>query len=204
MFKEKVRAYRTNVKNPVYCKMLTDNKSGVTYETDIRALGEAMQIQLTAQTASGELFGNGLKVDTEDRLVSIALALDITKIPANAAAEIQGNKIVDGVIIESAEDQAPYIAVGYEIESSGKNREYIWLLKGKAQPINDSVQQRTTSVNYSTQTLNIGFIPREFDKNIKFYADTTHEDFTEAQAEKWFKGAPVTYPTKTARVQGES
>lgn len=190
-FKEKQRSYRINVNNPVYCKMLTDDSAGVTYEDEIKSLGEAMQIQLTPQTASGELFGNGIKVNKEDRLVGMALAMDITKIPPASAAEILGHEVKDGVVIDNADDDAPYIAIGYQIDGTGKNKEYIWLLKGKAQPINDSAQQRTGTINYSTQTLNTNFINRNFDGNLRFYADSTHEDFTAEQAGKWFLEPPV-------------
>ncbi|WP_143318925.1 major tail protein [Clostridium sp. HBUAS56010] len=190
-FKEKQRSYRINVNNPVYCKMLTDDSAGVTYEPEIKSLGEAMQVQVTSQTASGEIFGNGIKVNKEDRLVGMTLAMDITKIPPASAAEILGHEVKDGVVIDNADDDAPYIAIGYQVDGTGKNKECVWLLKGKAQPINDSVQQRTTTINYSTQTLNVNFINRKFDENLRFYADSTHEDFTDEQADKWFLEPPI-------------
>lgn len=196
MFKEKKRSYRINITKPVYCIMLTDTAEAVTYETDIKPLGEVQQVQLTVQTASGELFGSGKKVDAQNMMVGLTMAMDITKIPAASAAEIQGHEVIDGVIIDNSDDDAPYVAVGYIVEGSGGEREYIWLLKGKAQPINESVQQRTTSINYSTQTLNINFIPRDFDGNIRFYADTTHNEFSEAQAVKWFQAPPINVAAK--------
>lgn len=194
--KEKQRSYRINISNPVYCILLTDDSSEVTYEEEIKSLGEVMQVQLTPQTASGELFGNGIKTSKEDRLVGITMAMDITKIPPASTAEILGHEAKDGVIIDNADDDAPFIAVGYQIEGTGKNKEYVWLLKGKAQPLNDSVQQRTTTINYSTQTLNVNFINRDFDGHLRFYADSTHEDFTAEQAKKWFSTPPVSYVAK--------
>lgn len=196
MFKEKKRSYRFNVKKPVCCILLTDTASEVTYDTEIMTLGEAMQIQTTVQIANGELFGDGIKTISESMIVGMTTALDITKIPSCVAARIQGHEVVEGVVIDNANDEAPYIAVGYMLDSTGGEAEYVWLLKGKAKPINDSVQQRTTTLNYSTQTLNVDFIPRIFDNRLRFYADTTHEDFTDEQAEKWFATPPIAPPKK--------
>ena len=73
---------------------------------------------------------------------------------------------------EKAGDEAPYIAAGYKVEQTNGKCELIWLLKGRAQPINSSVQQSTDSLNFSTDSITINFIPRDYDNEIRYFADS--------------------------------
>lgn len=190
------KSYRINVTNPVYALLTSDTAEGVTYG-DVKSLGEAMQVQITPSVAAGKLFGNGVPQEDISKLTGIAMVLDATKIPIEDKAIVQGHEYKDGVIIEKAGDEAPYIAVGYMVEGTNKKNEYVWLVKGRAAPMNETVKQSEDSITFSTDTININFIPRTKDKEIRYYADSANESFTAVQAEAWFKTGPVTYPSAT-------
>lgn len=192
-----VKSYRINITNPVYAVLINDTDEAVEYGT-VKKLGEAMQVQITPSVATGTLHGNGVPVEDISRLKGIAIAFDATKIPIEERAVIQGHEFKDGVIIEKAGDEAPYIAFGYIIEGSNKKNEYVWLLKGRATPMNETHKQSEDNINFSTDTLNANFIPRVKDGEIRYFADSANATFTEKQAEDWFKTGPVTYPKATA------
>lgn len=189
------KSNRINITNPVYSKVLSDTAEGTTYGP-VKSIGKAMQIQLTPSVATGVLYGNGRKEEDIGLLKGISVALDINKLFAETRAEIMGNTIVDGVVIEADGDQAPDIALGYEVEQSGGTKEQVWLLKGRAQPANQTIQQSTDNLNFSTDSININFIPRESDGQIRFYGDTANTDYSEAQADAFFATGPVAYPKK--------
>ena len=42
--------------------------------------------------------------------------------------------------------------------------------------------------------MNINFVKRESDNQLRFIADSAHPDFTEGQAAEWFTNGPSTYP----------
>lgn len=191
------KSVRINVKKPVYCLLLSDTAEGTAYG-DVKSLGAAMQVQLTPAIASGSLYGNGVQSENISKLTGIALALDVNKLNIEAKAEIMGNEYKDGVIIDKSGDEAPYIAVGYIVEGTNDADEYVWLLKGRATPMNESVQQQTNSINFSTDSVTINFIPRDYDKWIRFYGDTANSSFTKEQAEKWFEKGPDSYPKQEA------
>ena len=186
-----VKANRINVADPVFCLLTSDTADAVTYG-EIESLGDAMQIQITPGVQTGVLYGNGVQKENITMLSSIALALDVNKVKIEARAKILGNKYENGVLIETAGDEAPYIALGFRVDQTNGKAEYVWLLKGRAQPINDNVQQKTETINFSTNTLNINFIPREKDKQLRYFADSANADFTEDQAKAWFANGPTT------------
>lgn len=195
---ESAKANRINVKEPVYCLVQSDGPEGTTYG-DVKSLGDAMQIQLTPGLSTGTLYGNGVKKEDIAFLNSISVALDVNKLKIETRADILGHQYQSGVLIEEAGDEAPYIAVGYKVEQTNDKEELIWLLKGRAQPVNDSVQQMTENINFSTNTISINFIPRESDKLLRFFADTANPDFTEEQASVWFEKGPSKPPVPSKK-----
>lgn len=184
------KAYRINVENLVFAILEQDKVDLVQYGA-VKKMSEAMQIQLTPSVATGELYGDGVKQSSIAKLTGIVGVFDVTKIPINVRAEILGNKYENGVLIESKDDIPPYIAVGYKVPQDMPGvAEYIWLLKGRAQPYGSTIQQTTENINYSTDTITIDFVTREFDGAIKHSADSADSTFTKEMADTWFDNVP--------------
>lgn len=190
------KSYRINITNPVYALLTADTKESVNYG-EVKPLGEAMQVQITPSVATGKLHGNGVVKEDISKLKGIAMAFDATKIPIEDRAIIQGHQYKDGVMVEKDGDEAPYLAFGYMVEGTNGKAEYVWMLKGRSAPMNETHKQSEDNITFSTDTVNINFIPREKDKEIRYFADSANADFTAAQAEAWFKTGPVSYPTAT-------
>lgn len=189
------KSNRINIKNPVYSKVLTDTTEGTTYGP-VKTFGKAMQIQLTPQVATGTLYGNGAQEENVGLLKGMAIAFDVNKIFSETRAEIMGNTMIDGVVIEKGGDQPIEIAFGYEVEQMNNTKEQVWLLKGRAQPANQTIQQSTDNINFSTDSITMNFIPRISDEFLRFFGDTANSDFTETQANAFFATGPVKNPTK--------
>jgi len=135
------RSYKINVKKPVYCKLTSDSLSGVSYGSVV-SLGEAMQIQVTAVSSSGQLYGDGSIVDSSSKLVGLTVVFDATKLPIEVVADIYNQTYTNGVLQEKAGEQANYIALGYEVEQTTGDSEYVWLLKGRVMAISHTQQIR--------------------------------------------------------------
>lgn len=197
MNNKSAQAYRINITNPVYCVVTADAPEGTTYG-DVKPFGEAQQIQLTPSVATGQLYGNGAIVDSSSKLTGISASFTATKLPIETVADIYNQTVTDGVLQEEAGKTANYIALGYQVEQTNGTSEYVWLLKGRPQPLGSNVQQSETNINYSTDTITIDFVKRVSDNMLRYYADGANADFTEEQAEAWLKTAPTTYPKPTA------
>lgn len=189
------KSNRINIVRPVYCLLLTDTEEGTTYGP-VKPFGKIMQVQLTPQVATGTLYGDGGKEEDVGILTGMAVAVDVNKIFPEVRAEIMGNEMIDGVVIEKVGDQPPEIAFGYEVEQLGNTKEQVWLLKGRAQPANQTIQQTTDNINFSTDSVTINFIGRESDKQVRFYGDTANSTYSEEQAAAFFAAGPVKYPAK--------
>ena len=159
------KANRINVKNVVYAVLLDDTAEGAAYG-EVRPLSPAMQVQITPSLATGVLYGNGAQQENIAKLTGIAMVLDVNKVPIEERAVILGHEYTNGVLVEKDGDEAPYIAVGYQVDETNKSVELIWLLKGRAQPFNSTVQQSSDSINFSTDSININFLPRDYDGSL--------------------------------------
>lgn len=190
-------SYKINITHPVYAEVLSDTAEGTTYGP-VKEFGEAMEMNITATTASGQLFGNGAVVDSSAMLTGITAAYSATKIPIEVQADIYNHTVTDGVVQVEAGKKAKYIAVGFETEQSEGKSEYTWLLKGRPKPMNQDIKQSESNVNYTTDTLEIDFVKRKSDNMLKYFADLANPEFTEAQAEDWFTQGPATFPKASA------
>lgn len=182
------KSYKINIKHPVYAVLLTDESSGATYG-DIKEFGEAMSIKVTPNTATGSLYGNGNKVDSSAKMTSMTVEYDTTKIPIEVIADIYKQDLTDGVMTTKSTN-ANYIAFGYEVEQTTGDSEYVWLLKGRPQPIAEEVAQSEENITYSTDKLTIEFVARTYDEAFRKYADAANPDFTSEAAEAWFNAVP--------------
>lgn len=188
-----LKSNRINVKGLVFCLLTSDTSTGVTYG-EVEDMAPAMTVQVTPTQATGVLYGNGVQTENIGKLTALAVKLEVNKIPIEKRAKMLGHKYQQGVMIKNADDEAPYIAMGYVIEGTNGYSEYVWLLKGRAQEITSNAQQQNDKINFATDSLNINFIARDYDGNLEFDGDTANADFTSAQAAAWFENGPVSYP----------
>lgn len=183
------KANRFNIKRSVYAVITKDDDTGVTCSA-VKKFGDPMQVQLTPSYATGLLYGGGVKTEDMSKITGITVKFDVNKIPIETRAIIGGHKYIDGILTESPDDQAPDIAFGYEVEETGNHSEYVWLFKGRAKPIGSTVQQTTDNINFSTDSIDIGFVPRSFDNKLKDYADTANASFTAEKAATYLDTVP--------------
>lgn len=184
-----VQANRINVSKIVYTPITKDSATEYTNGV-IKELGDVMQVSLTPSLASGTLYGKGAKTEDLAKLTGIELQVDLNKVPIEVRAELMGNTYADGVLTENKSDQAIDIAVGFEVEETGNNRELMWLYKGKVKPFANSVKQSEDNITFSTDTITIGFVPRALDGAIRAFGDTANADFTKVLADAFLTNVP--------------
>lgn len=183
------KGYKINISNPKYCALTSDTEEGVQYG-EVKSLGEAMEVQVTPSVASGKLYGDGEAVDSASRLTGLTLSLQTTKVSSEARVDIYNLEVKNGVIVTKTGTTPKDIAIGYEVEQSNGKSQYVWLLKGSPKPMNDSIQQSTDNINYSTDKMDVDFVRRNYDKSLKYDAEEGELGFSEAQAAAWFKNGP--------------
>lgn len=181
--------YRVNIKNFHYALLTKDDSTGVTYDT-VNAIPGLMSLKMTPSLAEGKLYGDGIVRDQMSKIDSIAVEMEINKVPIEDRAAMLGQTCTNGVIEESESDEAPYLAIAFEIEKTGSGAEFVWLYKGKLSPIEDNTQQKTNSLTYQSQTAKFEFVPRENDGKIRKFADSDGTGYVDVSA-TWFTAVPV-------------
>ena len=181
--------YKMNVKNCKYAPVSVNTNAAYTLGTAVD-LPAIRTVDIAFTLATGELYGDGEIVSKRAKLTGATLTLGIDKLPQAARAAMLGHTVdANGIMSVKTTDVPIEIAMYMEIELDNGGYEAVWLLVGKAQPVNITGNQSETSINYTTDELTVDFIRRELDKNVIKYADTDNEDFDSA-AQTAFKASP--------------
>lgn len=185
------KGYKINIKNLHYAILTKDDETGVEYGTITKIPG-MMEITVTPNVVEGKLYGDGQVVDQESTLESLGIALNLNKLPLKDRALMRGNSYEAGELEEGVDDKAPYLALGWEVETTTGKPELAWAYKGKMTPPTDELRQREGNITYNTNNTNFLFIPREYDSKIRRLADGNDESIGPTVIANWFKKVPGT------------
>ena len=181
--------FKINVKNCKRASVTADTSSSYTIATPV-AMPAIRAIDISFQTATGELYGDGEIVSKIALLTGAVLKLDIDKLTLADRAALTGATLTaDGILDVKTSDKPAKIAIYAEMEHDDGGYEAVWLLVGRAEPANIGGQQKEQQINYTTDTININFIRREKDKMLLRLADTDDANFTTAKQTS-FAAAP--------------
>lgn len=168
---------RINVRNAAYALVSKNTKTEYAIGSKV-LLPELRSIELSASLSTGSLYGDGSKVEDTAKLTGVTCNIAINKLSIEARAALQGSEIVGGVMTVKDTDVAPEVALYFETEETDGNKEQIWLLVGKAQPISLNGTQKEDNITYSTDSLVIGCVPRKKDGVFFKMGDTELDTFS--------------------------
>lgn len=177
-----------------YYAILTEDGETPTYEA-AKYLPGLREISVTANEEQATIYAENRLYDSENSLGEIEVTLDFASIDTTDYIALLGKKTAsDGGIIESIDDQSPYIALMIEKTLSGGVKEYMTLYKGKLSIPEDKAKTKEGKTEYQTVSLSGIFMPLE-NGIWKHSVKTSDEGFNaETHAAKW--GKTVTIPTK--------
>ena len=177
-----------------YYAILTQDGENPTYEK-AKYLPGLREISVTANEEQATIYAENRLYDSENSLGEIEVTLDFASIDTSDYAALFGKKLAQsGGIIESADDQPPYIALMVEKTLSGGVKEYLTLFKGKLSLPEDKAKTKEGKTEYQTVSLSGIFMPLE-NGIWKHSVKTTDADFdAEIHDKSW--GKTVTIPTE--------
>ncbi|MGG7057611.1 major tail protein [Clostridium tertium] len=182
-----------------YYAILTEEGETPTYEA-AKYLPGLREISVTPNEEQATIYAENRLYDSENSLGEIEVTLDFASIDTTDYVALLGKKVAtDGGIIESVDDQSPYIALMVEKTLSGGVKEYLTLFKGKLSIPEDKAKTKEGKTEYQTSSLSAIFMPLE-NGIWKHAVKTTDEGFNaETHATKW--GKAVTMPTVKVAVE---
>jgi len=158
-----------NVKNLVYAKMSDEDEK--TYE-EVKTISPLMTVKVDTATSGEILYGDGTTQERKSVTGETTVEFGVNDVSQEVQADLLGHTLdaTTGVLTETDEDEAPYAAIGFQIEKSNGSSVYYWFLKGTFDEVGIDAQQQEEKPVFSTPTLKGTFIYRS-DGNKKFQMD---------------------------------
>jgi phi13 family phage major tail protein len=164
------------LKNIHVVKLTKDDSTGVTYDAEIRKLPLGVQIDVKPSVSTENFSADDQIAETVTQIGDIPVDMEIGHLTtADLAFLLGANVNSDGVLEHSINDQAPYVALGYEAAKSNGAVRYIWLYKGKFILPESSNKTKTDKIEFQTEKISATFIARINDGKWKGQVDSDDE-----------------------------
>lgn len=166
-------------------KLTKDDSTGVTYETPIK-LERAISAKITPKITSENIYSDDSVEDVISSFEGIDVEIELNQLSLESRAILQGAKVVKGVLIESKDDLAPTIAMGFKSKKTNGKYRYVWLLKGKFELVSDEYDTEAEKPKAQSAKLKGKFYSRDYDGNYRFIADEDAEGVDATIINGWF------------------
>ena len=166
-----------------------DDGTGATYGTPTK-LERAVSAKLTPKVNSENLYSDDTVEDVISAFDSIEVEIELNQLSLTSRATLQGAKVVKGVLIESKEDIAPTIALGFKSKKHNGKYRFVWLLKGKFELATDEYDTEAEKPAPKSAKLKGTFYSRDYDSNFRFIADEDETGIDETIIAAWFTAVP--------------
>lgn len=174
----------TGLKNFYYAIVTEDAEAGTTYEAPKR-LGAAISLSETPTTNMSTLYAENGPAETASSNGPTTAEVGVKELTPQVRADLLGQTVnADGVLVQSRDDRAPYVALGFQMTGESENDAFVWLYKGKFSRPTTSGTTKGESVEFSTPTISATFISRDSDgqERASIVQDETNQAITAA----WF------------------
>ncbi len=141
----------------------TDVAGGTpTYGTPV-ALANLAEINVNPNGSTSVLFADDMPAVVGETIGKIDVDFQLADISQANYALLFGHTYANGAIAEKADDQSPYIAIGFKALRSGKYSglkvyDYFWLYKGKMSKPDSKYETKKDSINFQNVTLKGQFV----------------------------------------------
>lgn len=126
----------------------------------VKKLAGSGKISINPNASAGVLYGDDLPLHVADSIGKIDVAVDFADLDPAAEAELLGHRYINGGIVKNADDQSPYVALGFRTTHTGAGVSTLcWLYKGKFIKPDASTETRKESVNFQAKAMKAVFVP---------------------------------------------
>lgn len=195
-------APRIGLDNVYIAKVLSDDESGIVYDTPVALKGAVNATVNPNSSVETDYADNGAFFAVNNR-GNTEMSLEMIDVDPNVLAEILGMQTTNGVTVETAMDQSPYYALMFRVwiagkDSNGGNRyELFCYAKGKFSVPETGGATKTESmefrhINVTAQFVSTQYVPNGQDSGtICTHCRTDNPSVGSSTVANWFN-APVT------------
>lgn len=174
--------------------LMTDEATE-TYATPVPIPG-AITATISPEVNSETLYADDQAAEIATSLGGVEVEINVKDLPSDIQSVILGSTIDEnGVVIDSKNDNPPYLALGFRSRKSNGEYRYYWLFKGKFTPAEEEFNTKEDSPSFQTPTITGSFLPRESDGQWRARVDSDDEGIKPAVITDWFTkvydGVPI-------------
>lgn len=175
-----------SLENLVYAKQLTDTKQGATYGP-VKSMAGSIEAKVNPNASTATYYADNKVKGVATSKGAFEIELGIDTLTKEVRTDVLGSEIdSNGVLLESPDDQAPYLAIGFSAESDNGGKDYYWFYKGKFEVPSDNFQTKTDKIEFQTGSIKGTFIPPDFHNKDKAVVNSKDADISAEVIEKWF------------------
>ena len=181
---------QTGLKN-VYIALVTkDDETGCTYGIPEK-LERGLKATLKPKNTSTKLYSDDAVEEILNAFDSVDVSIELNQLSLASRARLQGARVVKGQLVESRNDIAPTLALGFQSKKSNGAQRFVWLLKGSFQTTDDGYETEADKIKDQTASLAGTFYARNYDGNYRMIADSDAPNVDTAVIAAWFTSVPI-------------
>lgn len=204
-------APKIGLDNVVIAKVLSDDASGIVYDTPIPLKGAVNATVNPNSDVAVDFADNGPFFSASNR-GNTELTLELIDVDVDVLALMLGQTKSNGVTVETPLDQSSDFALGFRVwlagkDSAGNNRyQYFWYAKGKFSVPETGGETKTDSLNFGHISMTAQFVQTQFIPNgqesgtICTHIRTDDTTVPAALKANWFVAPVVSVTTDTSKL----
>ncbi|SFT04083.1 major tail protein [Marininema halotolerans] len=161
-----------------------DDDTGATYETPFK-IAPAVSAKVSPKVETTTDYGDDGPVETSTSLGEVEVEIETNSLPLEIQAQLLGHKYENGLLTKAAGDTAPYVAFGFRSTKSDGSELFIWLYKGRFEPIENEFKTKGDKVEFQHPKMSGKFVKRSFDDKWQVVGDSSDTNFKLGST--WFK-----------------
>ncbi|MCP3025996.1 major tail protein [Halobacillus sp. A5] len=170
----------------IHISQITEADGVESYDTPVKVAG-AMELGVSANIDSQNLFADDGVSEIIDNFSSAEVSITLKDVSNELLGQMLGKeKDSNGVWIDSADDIAPFIALGFRAKKSNNDYRYVWMYKGRIKLPEEAYKTKGESVDYQTVALTGTFIKRPKDGQWRRSVDSDDEEVGTGTIDSWF------------------
>ena len=138
----------------IYIADITEDANGHETYGIPEYLAPAISVDFDINRSVSKLPADDKIFDQNDEFIDGTISVNVAELPSIKAAKLTGATIdSNGLLIDTAEDSAPYKAFGFRAKTSKGTYRYIWLYRVKFAPAKETFNTKGESISYNTPTI---------------------------------------------------
>ena len=166
---------RVGLRDVIFWKLTTDTAETLAYAAAAEPeVVDAIDVGITHANADPDvLYADDVENDVLYPDTELTVTVEVKELPLSLQAKLLGNRVgTKGEVVEVAGATPPYFAMGFKSEKRNKEDRYVWLLKGRANPLDETFHTKEKTSTRQNDTVSFTFIKRANDEAFKYILDT--------------------------------